>query len=43
MTHKCRSVTGTVLFGEKIPYIKPKRHLRAAVIISAEVIAPWLH
>lgn len=31
-------MTRTVLFGEKIPNIKPKRHLRAAVILSAEMI-----
>lgn len=31
-------MTGTVLFGEKITNIKAKRHLKAAVILSAEII-----
>lgn len=35
-------MTGTVLFGEKIPNIKAKRHLRAAVILSAEMISVTL-
>lgn len=42
MTQERRSVTGTVLFGERIPDIKPERHPRADMILSSEVIT-WLH
>lgn len=43
MTQEHTSVTGTALFGEKIPDIKPEMHLRADVILSSEVITSWLH
>lgn len=43
MIQECISVTGTVLFREKIPNIKPKRHLRETVILSAEMMTSWLH
>lgn len=43
MTQEHSSVTETVLFGERIPDIKPEMHLSVDVILSSEVITSWLH